>query len=288
MPDIREQIQKTLGDNYRVERELAGAGMSRVFVAQDVALGRSVVVKVLHPEMAAAVSIERFRREIRVSARLQHPHIVPVLAAGEAGGLPYFTMPYIEGKSLRAELASGVELPLRTVILLLREIASALAYYHAHGVVHRDIKTENILISDGAAMVTDFGVAKAIEASALAKSGALTTAGIALGTPAYMAPEQIAGDESTDARADIYAFGVVAYELIAGAPPFTGDSAQALIAAHMTTQPEPIDRRRAGIPAALSALVMSCLEKSTARRPQTAAEVADRLGAMLSGETQKA
>lgn len=287
MPDIREQIQKTLGDNYRVERELAGAGMSRVFVAQDIALGRLVVVKVLHPEMAAAVSIERFRREIRVSAQLQHPHIVPVLTAGEAGGLPYFTMPYIEGRSLRAELESGIELPVRTVILLLREIASALAYSHAHGVIHRDIKPANILISGGGAMVTDFGVAKALEASALAKSGALTSAGVALGTPAYMAPEQIAGDESTDARADIYAFGVVAYELITGSPPFSGDSAQALLVAHMTTQPEPIDRRRAGIPAALAALVMSCLEKSPSRRPQTAAEIADRLGDMLSGETQK-
>src|SRR5256885_1346519 len=283
MPDLREQLQQTLGDAYRVERELPGAGMSRVFVAQDVALGRSVVVKVLHPEMAAAVSIERFRREIRVSARLQHPHIVPVLAAGEAGGLPYFTMPYIEGKSLRAELASGVELPLRTVILLLREIASALAYSHAHGVVHRDIKPENILISGGAAMVTDFGVAKALAASTLHKGDGLTSAGVALGTPAYMAPGPITADPSADARADIYAFGVVAYEMLTGSPPFAG-SPQSLIAAHLTVQPESIDRRRSDIPAPLVALVMRCLEKRPSDRLQSAAEITDSLGHLLTGD----
>ena len=285
MPDLREQLQETLGDGYRVEHELGGGGMSRVFVALDTALGRSVVVKVLHPDMAAAVSIERFRREIRVSAQLQHPHIVPVLAAGETGGLPYFTMPYVEGRSLRAELASSGELPVRTAMLLLREIASALAYSHAHGVIHRDIKPENILISGGSAMVTDFGVAKALEASTLQKTGGLTSAGVALGTPAYMAPEQIA-DEPIDARADIYAFGVLAYELLTGSPPFAGRSSQALIAAHMTMQPESIDRRRPGIPPALGALVMCCLEKRPSDRPQSALETADILGKVLAGETE--
>src|SRR5690349_8536501 len=231
MPDLRQQLQQTLGDAYRVERELGGGGMSRVFVAQDTALDRTVVVKVLHPEMAAAVNIERFRREIRVSAQLQHPHIVPVLSAGETAGLPYFTMPYVEGKTLRAELTAGGQLPIRTATLLLREIASALAYSHAHGVVHRDIKPENILISGGSAMVTDFGVAKALAASTLHKSGTLTSAGVALGTPAYMAPEQITGDNDADARADIYAFGVVAYEMLTGSAPFAGSSPQSLIAA---------------------------------------------------------
>jgi len=202
MPDLREQLQETLGDGYRVEHELGGGGMSLIFVALDTALGRAVVVKVLHPDMAADVSIERFHREIRVSAQLQHPHIVPILTAGETGGLPYFTMPYIEGRSLRAELATSGELPVRTAMLLLREIASALAYSHAHGVIHRDIKPENILISGGAAMVTDFGVAKALAASTLHRTGGLTSAGVALGTPAYMAPEQIAADEPVDARAD--------------------------------------------------------------------------------------
>ena len=283
MSDLREQLQKTLGDAYRVERELGGGGMSRVFVAQEIALGRAVVVKVLHPEMAAAVSIERFRREIRVSAQLQHPHIVPVLTAGETGGLPYFTMPYVEGRSLRAELTSGGQLPIRTTTLLLREIASALAYSHSHGVIHRDIKPENILISGGSAMVTDFGVAKALAASTLQKGDGLTSAGVALGTPAYMAPEQITADQATDVRADIYAFGVVAYEMLTGSPPFAG-SPQSLIAAHLTMQPEPIDRRRSDIPPALGALVMRCLEKRAADRPQSAAEIVDALGKILSGE----
>jgi serine/threonine protein kinase/tetratricopeptide (TPR) repeat protein len=283
MSDLREQLQKTLGDAYRVERELGGGGMSRVFVAQEIALGRAVVVKVLHPEMAAAVSIERFRREIRVSAQLQHPHIVPVLAAGETDGLPYFTMPYVEGRSLRAELTSGGPLPIRTTTLLLREVASALAYSHSHAVVHRDIKPENILISGGSAMVTDFGVAKALAASTLHKGDGLTSAGVALGTPAYMAPEQITADQATDARADIYAFGVVAYEMLTGSPPFAG-SPQSLIAAHLTMQPESIDRRRSDIPPALAALVMRCLEKRAADRPQSAAEIADSLGKILTGE----
>ena len=284
MADIREQLQKTLGDDYRVERELGGGGMSRVFVAHEVALGRVVVVKVLHPEMAAAVNIERFRREIRVSAQLQHPHIVPVLTAGETAGLPYFTMPYVEGKTLRAELAGGERMSVRTVTLLLREIASALAYSHSHGVVHRDIKPENILISGGSAMVTDFGVAKALAASTLQDGSGLTSAGIALGTPAYMAPEQITADETMDARADIYAFGVLAYELLTGSLPFVSASRQGLIAAHLTTQPEPIDRRRPDIPASLSALVMRCLEKMPADRPQTAGEIAETLGKVVTGD----
>ena len=284
MRDLREQLQRTLGDAYRVERELGGGGMSRVFVAQETALGRTVVVKVLHPEMAAAVSIERFRREIRVSAQLQHPHIVPVLTAGESGGLPYYTMPYVEGQTLRARLMSGGQLPVRTATLLLREIASALAYSHSHGVVHRDIKPENILISAGSAMVTDFGVAKALAASTVQTTDALTSAGIALGTPAYMAPEQITADQTADARADLYAFGVVAYEMLTGSPPFAASSPQSLIAAHLTMQPESIDRRRSDIPPALGALVMHCLEKRPSDRPQSGAELAEALGKILSGE----
>src|SRR2546423_1532214 len=284
MSDLREQLQQTLGDAYRVERELGGGGMSRVFVAQETALERAVVVKVVHPERAAAVNIERFRREIRVSAQLQHPHIVPVLTACETAGLPYFTMPYVEGKTLRAELAGGGQISIRTSTLLLREIASALAYSHAHGVVQRDIKPENILISGGAAMVTDFGVAKALAASTLHKGDGLTSAGVALGTPAYMAPEQITVDQSADARADIYAFGVVAYEMLTGSPPFAG-SPQSLIAAHLTVQPESIDRRRSDIPAPLVALVMRCLEKRPSDRPQSAAEIADTLGHVLTGDS---
>ena len=276
-PDLRDQLQHTLGASYTLERELGGGGMSRVFVAEDTALGRSVVVKVLPPEMASGVSIERFKREITLAARLQHPHIVPLLSAGEAGGLPYFTMPFVEGESLRARLARGEEVPLKAAVHLLREVASALAYAHRKGVIHRDIKPENVLITEQHAMVTDFGVAKAISAATQADRDGLTSVGEALGTPAYMAPEQVAGDPGTDHRADIYAFGVIAYELLAGRAPFAGRTAQALMAAHVLETPEAISRRRVGVPAELSALVMRCLEKSPDNRPQSAEDILRRL-----------
>ena len=181
--------------------------MSRVFVATERALGRQVVVKVLPPEMAGHVSVDRFKREIALAARLQHPHMVPLLAAGDAGGLPFFTMPLVEGESLRAQLAKHGELPLNDAVRLLREIASALAYAHQHGVVHRDIKPDNVLLSAGSAMVTDFGVAKALSASSNVEEHSITSIGVALGTPAYMAPEQASADPNVDHRADIYAFG---------------------------------------------------------------------------------
>jgi eukaryotic-like serine/threonine-protein kinase len=276
-PDLRDQLQHTLGASYTLERELGGGGMSRVFVAEDTPLGRSVVVKVLPPEMASGVSIERFKREISLAARLQHPHIVPLLSAGETGGLPYFTMPFVEGESLRARLARGEEIPLKEAVRLLREVASALAYAHRKGVIHRDIKPENVLITEQHAMVTDFGVAKAISAATQADGDGLTAVGVALGTPAYMAPEQVAGDAGTDHRADLYAFGVIAYELLAGRAPFAGRPAQALMAAHVLETPEAISNRRVGVPAELSALVMRCLEKSPDSRPQSAADVLRKL-----------
>ena len=275
--DLRDQLQRTLGASYTLERELGGGGMSRVFVAEDTALGRSVVVKVLPPEMASGVSIERFKREISLAARLQHPHIVPLLSAGETGGLPYFTMPFIEGESLRARLARGEEIPVKEAVHLLREVASALAYAHRKGVIHRDIKPENVLITEQHAMVTDFGVAKAISAATQADSDGLTAVGVALGTPAYMAPEQVAGDPGTDHRADVYAFGVIAYELLAGRAPFAGRPAQALMAAHVLETPEAISNRRVGVPAELDALVMRCLEKSPDNRPQSAEDILRKL-----------
>ena len=259
--------------------------MSRVFVAQDTALGRAIVVKVLHPDLSADLSLERFRREIRVGANLQHPHIVPLLAAGEAFGLPYFTMPYIEGSSLRVELQQAGEFPVRKAVLLLREVASALAYSHAHGVIHRDIKPENVLISAGVAMVTDFGVAKALDASTAGKRDGLTSAGLVLGTPAYMAPEQIMADGSADSRTDIYAFGLLAYELLTGSHPFAGRSGPSLLAAQITAAPEPIDRRRPRIPPSLAALVMRCLEKRPADRPQSASEIVEALEKVIATES---
>jgi TolB-like protein/tRNA A-37 threonylcarbamoyl transferase component Bud32/Flp pilus assembly protein TadD len=279
MAELREQLQGTLGDSYQLEQELGGGGMSRVFVAHETSLGRKVVVKVLPPEMAAAVSIDRFRREIQLAAQLQHPHIVPLLSAGETAGLPYFTMPFVKGESLRARLNHG-ELPVSEAIRILREIASALAYAHENGVVHRDIKPENILISGGSAMVTDFGVAKAVSASTGAEGHSLTSLGVALGTPAYMAPEQATADPNTDYRADIYALGVVAYEMLTGSTPFPGRSPQATLAAQVTEAPDTVTRRRPAVPAPLATLVMKCLEKRPADRPQTAADVMHELDAL--------
>jgi TolB-like protein/tetratricopeptide (TPR) repeat protein len=276
--ELQDTLQSSLGAAYALERELSGGGMSRVFVAREIALDRRVVIKVLPPELAADVNAERFRREIALAARLQHPHIVPLLTAGEINGLPYFSMPFIEGESLRTTLDRAGELPIATAVRYLREVASALAYAHANRVVHRDIKPDNVLISGGAAMVTDFGVAKAISAAALPqRGGQLTGLGIALGTPAYMAPEQAAADPSADARADLYAFGATAYELLTGQPPFSGRPVQALLAAHAVEIPEPVDRRRPAIPSGLATLVMRCLEKRPADRPQTATEVVQTL-----------
>src|SRR4051812_45808236 len=277
MSDLRSQLQSALGSAYTLERELGGGGMSRVFVATDVTLDRKVVVKVLPEEMAGHVSLERFRREIALAAGLQHPHVVPLLTAGDANGLPYFTMPLVEGESLRARIARHGELPLSEAIRLLREIASALSYAHEHGIVHRDIKPDNVLLSGGGAMITDFGVAKAVSASSNAEGSAATSMGVALGTPAYMSPEQASADPGVDHRADIYAFGVLAYELLTGQPPFVGRSPQGLLAAHVSESPEPVTRRRGTIPPALGALVMRCLEKRAADRPQRASDLAHAL-----------
>lgn len=244
-----------------------------MFVAEEIALGRKVVIKVLPPETAAQVAVDRFKREILLASKLQHPHIVPVLTAGESNGLPYFTMPFVEGESLRVRLAQHGELPVNQAVRLLREIASALAYAHEHGIVHRDIKPDNVLLSGGSAMVTDFGVAKALSASTTGEHSSLTSLGVALGTPAYMSPEQASADPSVDHRADIYAFGVLAYELLTGQPPFVGRTPQGLLAAHVNEAPETISKRRASLTPALAALVMRCLEKRPADRPQSATEV---------------
>ena len=279
-PDVHDRLQRALGAAYTVERELGGGGMSRVFVADEAALGRKVVVKVLRPDLAEGLSSERFKREVRLAARLQHPHVVPLLASGELdGGVLYYTMPFVEGESLRARLERDGALPVTDVVRILHDAASALAYAHANGIVHRDVKPENILLSHGGAMVADFGIAKAItaslapdEADDVRRSSTLTAAGTSLGTPAYMSPEQASGDV-VDHRADLYALGVVAYEMIAGRAPFEGRSAQQLLAAHATQAPEPIQRRRATVPEALGTLVMRLLEKHPADRVQSATEL---------------
>jgi tRNA A-37 threonylcarbamoyl transferase component Bud32/tetratricopeptide (TPR) repeat protein len=272
--DLCAQLEAALGAAYAIERELSGGGMSRVFLATEVALGRRVVVKVLAPELAAEVSLERFKREIMLAARLQHPHVVPVLSAGEVTKLPFFTMPYIEGESLRTRIARTGELPVAEAVRILREVASALEHAHDRGIAHRDIKPDNVLLCRGSSMVTDFGVAKALDASAVHHSdGTITSRGIALGTPAYMAPEQAAADPAMDQRVDLYAFGALAYELLTGQAPFAGRSPQAMLAAHVAEAPESITRRRPGLPPVLASLVMRCLEKRAADRPQTASDV---------------
>jgi serine/threonine-protein kinase len=278
---LREQLQDTLGEGYRLERELGGGGMSRVFLATETALGRRVVVKVLPPEFAAAVSVERFRREIQLAARLQHPHIVPLLSAGESSGFLYYTMPFVEGESLRELLRREGALPIDRVVRIMREVADALAYAHDCGVAHRDVKPDNVLLSRGHALVADFGVAKALSAAATSPAS-VTATSVTVGTPLYMAPEQIAADPQTDHRADIYALGVVAYELLAGRPPFGGESPQTLFVAHMTQAPEPLGHHRPGVPLTLERLVMRCLEKRPADRPQSAGEVVHDLGAGIS------
>ena len=271
MDDLRDRLQAALGASYRLEAELGGGGMSRVFAATEIELGRRVVVKVLPPEMAAGVNAERFRREIQLAAQLQHPHIVPVLNAASRGDLAYYTMPLVEGESLRGKLTREGELPVPDAVRILHDVADALAYAHARGVVHRDIKPDNVLLSGRHAMVTDFGVAKAV--SAASGSSGATSLGVALGTPAYMAPEQAAADPGVDHRADIYALGAVAYEMLTRRPPFSAPTPQAVLAAQVTQAPEPVTAHRAAVPAALAELVMRCLEKRPADRWQTAEEV---------------
>ena len=254
--------------------------MSRVFVAEELSLGRKVVVKVLPPDLAATVNVERFRREIQLAARLQHPHIVPVLAAGISDGLPYYTMPFIEGESLRARLAHSGELPVPEAAKILRDVLSALSYAHEHGVVHRDIKPDNVLLTGNHAVVADFGVAKALSA-ATNPGSSLTSLGVALGTPAYMAPEQAAADPATDHRADLYGVGAMAYEMLTGHQVFSARSPQAMLAAHAIEKPEPINKRRPSVPASLSALIMRALEKHAADRPQSAGEMLAELEAAV-------
>ncbi len=285
--DLRTRLQTTLGDGYTLERELGGGGMSRVFVARENALGREVVVKVLSPDLAASVSAERFTREIATAARLQQANIVPVLSAGTSGGVSYYTMPFVKGESLRAQLARGVALSVHDRLNVLRDVARALAYAHGEGVIHRDIKPDNVLLSAGTAVVTDFGIAKAISASRTLDgtaprddNGTLTQVGSSIGTPAYMAPEQAVG-ESVDARADLYAWGVVAYELLSGAHPFAGKTGTSqLIAAHIAETPRTLIDVAPGVPREVSALVMQCLEKSPAQRPADANELVSRMSSI--------
>ena len=266
--DFPARLQRALDGEFLIERDLGGAGLSRVFVATERALQRRVVVKVLPPELAAGVNVERFRREIQLAAQLQHPHIVPLLAAGDDDGLLWFSMPYIEGESLRGTLAKAERFAPRDVVRILHDVVDALAYAHERGVVHRDIKPDNILTSGMHALVTDFGVAKALSASIPVHGG--TSTGMAIGTPAYMAPEQLAADPAADHRVDIYGVGLLAYELLTGSSPFTGTSPQATLAAQLTQMPAAPHLSYADVPEPLSRLIMQCLAKDANQRPASA------------------
>jgi serine/threonine protein kinase len=283
--DFRDRLQTTLTGAYRVERELGGGGMSRVFLAEERALCRRVVVKVLSPELAAGVNFERFKHEILLTAQLQHPHILPVFTTGETEGLPYYTMPFVEGESLRVHLMRAGAMPIAAAISILRDVARALEFAHAKGVVHRDIKPDNILLAGNTATVSDFGIAKALLAShAVTVSAPRTDLGIVIGTPLYMAPEQAAADTGLDHRVDLYALGCVAYEMIAGEPPFAG-SVASLIRAHIVDAPPPIVTKRADVPEALAVLVERCLQKDPADRPASAREILEVLDNLASAHT---
>src|SRR2546428_12474506 len=225
MPDLLAVLRDALADRYAVERERGGGGMAMVSLAEDLKHRRPVAIKVLHPELAAAVGADRFLREIEIAARLQHPHILPLYDSGTAGGFLYYVMPYVEGESLRDRLEREKQLPLEDTLRIAGEVAGALAYAHSHGVVHRDIKPENVMLSGGTAVVTDFGIARAVTAAGDARQ--LTQTGTGIGTPAYMSPEQATGSAEIDGRGDQYSLACVVYEMLVGEPPFTGPTPQA-------------------------------------------------------------
>ncbi len=275
MAGLEERLKAALADRYAIEREVGQGGMATVFLARDLRHDRKVAVKVLRPELAAAVGHERFVREIKIAAQLQHPHILPLHVSGEAEGFLYYVMPYVEGESLRDRLSREGELPIEDAVRILKEISDALSYAHTHGVVHRDIKPDNVMISGRHSLVMDFGVAKAV--SEAAGTGEVTSAGVAIGTPAYMAPEQAAAEEQVDHRVDIYALGVLAYELLTGRPPFSGGSAQQVLSAQVTQKPVPVTQYRESVPPLLGEIVMKCLEKHSADRWQSADELRSEL-----------
>jgi dipeptidyl aminopeptidase/acylaminoacyl peptidase len=264
------RLVDALAGRYRVEREVGAGGMATVFLAEDLRHDRKVALKVLRPELAAIIGAERFLAEIRTTAHLQHPHILPLFDSGEAEGYLYYVMPFVAGESLRARLARETQLPIPEALRITREVGSALDYAHRRGVVHRDIKPENILLQEGTALVADFGIALAV---ATAGGTRLTQTGLSLGTPGYMSPEQAAGERTVDARSDVYALGAVCYEMLTGQPPFVAPTTQALIAKLMTEDPVPPSRSRRSVPPQVDAAILAALEKLPADRPSTPAEL---------------
>jgi serine/threonine-protein kinase len=289
MDSIPENLTAQLGGAYTFERELQGGGMARVYLAEDRELQRRVVIKVLPPELALGVSAKRFRSEILTVAKLQHPHIVGILKAGEVDGVPYFVMPYVEGESLAVHLRRTGPSSVRDAVAVFRDVARALAFAHANGVVHRDIKPGNILLASGSATVTDFGVAKAL--SSALRSGThdprVTDTGVSLGTLLYMAPEQAANDPHIDGRADIYSLGITIYEMLAGSPPFAGMGPREMLTARLSQQAPRLSSIRKDIPSRLEELILKCLQADPEKRPKDAAEVVEWLESadVLSGQS---
>ena len=275
MPDLLDSLREALAHRYAVERELGRGGMATVFLAEDLKHHRSVAIKVLHAELTAALGTERFLREIETAARLQHPHILPLYDSGAATGFLYYVMPYVEGESLRDRLTREKQLPQEDALRIATEVAGALAYAHSHGVVHRDIKPENIMLSGGTAVVTDFGIARAVSAAGQGRH--LTETGTILGTPAYMSPEQSTGSYEIDGRSDQYSLACVVYEMLVGEPPFTGPTAQAVIARHSLDMVSPPSIVRSTISDAVEGAVLRALSKVPADRYATTALFAEAL-----------
>jgi serine/threonine-protein kinase len=276
MSDLLPRLTAALADRYRFERPLGAGGMALVYLAEDLRHHRKVAVKVLRPELAGAMGPERFLREIEIAAGLHHPHILPLYDSGDADGLLYYVMPLVEGESLRDRLTREKQLPMNEALQIAREAADALSYAHSRRVIHRDIKPENVLLESGHAVVTDFGIARAITAAGGAE---LTKTGIAVGTPAYMSPEQASGGRDLDGRSDIYALGCVLYEMLAGEPPFTGPTPQAIVARALTESPRPLQIVRETVPAAIAASIRKAMARTPADRFATAAQFADALAA---------
>ena len=268
------RVTAALADRYHIERELGAGGMATVYLAQDLKHGRKVAIKVLRPELAAVIGAERFVREIRTIAALQHPHILGLIDSGELQGTAYYVMPFVEGESLRDRLTREKQLPINEAVRIAGEVASALDYAHRHGVIHRDIKPENILLHDGQALVADFGIALA---ASTAGGSRMTETGMSLGTPHYMSPEQAMGEREITARSDIYALGCVTYEMLVGEPPFTGPTAQAIVAKMMTEEPRPLAVQRKTVPPQVEDAVLTALAKLPADRFASAAEFAEAL-----------
>src|SRR6476646_5907894 len=274
MPEVLSRLQLALADRYRLDREIGQGGMAVVFLAEDLRHGRKVAIKVLHPELSAVLGGDRFLAEIKVTANLQHPHILGLIDSGDADGLLYYVMPFVAGESLRARLIRERQLPVEEALRLAREVASALDYAHRQGVVHRDIKPENTLLQDGSALVADFGIALAVHQ---AGGSRMTQTGMSLGTPAYMSPEQAMGEREIGPRSDVYALGAMTYEMLAGEPPFTGPNSQAIVAKVLTEQPPGLRAKRPTVPYAVETAILTALQKLPADRWGSAKEFGDAL-----------